>query len=153
MNIEVLAPRRGRQGVALATSLMLAVLILVLGTTLLTSSQRDLFFQRQQQARDKAELLARSGLEFAAYLLGQGTATFNSTLAVDTPQTYQVNGTTEVFILERKQDPVTFRLALQVTGLVRRTNGDELARRTLVVPYGSDNFLSPSELETQVYGK
>ena len=137
----------------MATSLMLALLILILGSTLLTSSQRDLFFQRQQQARDQADLLARSGLEHANFLASQVPSQINSTLAENSPREYQVSGTTEVFILERRRDGVTSRQALIVTGQVRQTNGTVLASRTYVVPFGVDNILQPPELETLVYAK
>lgn len=132
---------------------MLAVLILILGTTLLTSSQRDLFFQRQQEARDKANLLAQSGLEHAAFLASQIPSQLNATLNVNTPVDYFVTGTTELFILERSEDPITSRQALVVTGEVRKSNGDVLGSRTFIVPFGPDNILQPPEIRTQAYAK
>ena len=145
--------RKDVRGIALATSLMLALLILILGSTLLTSSQRDLFFQRQQQARDQAELLARSGLEYASFLIYDNPSGFNAALPANTPQEHQVSGSTEVFLLERRQDTITGQQALMVTGQVRKTNGDVLASRVFVVPYGLDNVLQAPEIMAQVYAK
>lgn len=136
---------------ALATSLMLSVLLLVLGIALLSSSQRDLFFQRQQQARDRAEVLARSGMEHALYLLNQTPSELNTEVPMGTSSTYTVLAPTEFFVLEQRQDPVTFLRALIIKGEVRQTNGEVLATRTIIVPYGPDNFLDPSEFQTQSY--
>jgi hypothetical protein len=145
--------RNHTRGVALATSLMLSVLILVLGIALLSTSQRDLFFQRQQQARDKAEILARSGLEHSLYLLNQEPSLLDPSLPVNTPVTFDVVAPTETFVLERRQDAVTSQFALVVQGVVRHTNGQVLATRTIIVPYGPDSFLTEAELETQSYSQ
>ena len=135
------------RGMALATSLMLSVLILVLGMSLLTTSQHDLAFQRQQRARDSAELLARSGLEHCLFLLTQLPPPLNTPVSpFDTPQQYDVLAPTEYFTIER-------RSVLLVEGVVTKTNGEVLARRTIVVPYGPDNNLTRQEIETQAFYK
>lgn len=138
------------RGIALATSLMLSVLILVLGIALLSSSQRDLFFQRQAKAKDQADVLARSGLEHALFLLNQTPPELNSNLPTDTPQAYTVNAT-EAFTLERRRDSGSGFFILVAKGLVYKGNGDVLASRTLIVPYGPDGVITEAEFETQTY--
>ena len=147
--------RRHRlRGMALATSLMLSVLILVLGMSLLTTSQHDLAFQRQQRARDKAELLARSGLEHCLYLLTQLPPPLNTEPSLfDTPQQFNVLAPTEYFTIERRTEFVGGPRVLLVEGVVTKTNGEVLARRTIVVPYGADRNLTRQEIETQAYYK
>ena len=144
-------PRGKKRGIALATSLMLSVLILVFGIALLSSSQKDLFFQRQQQARDRADVLARSGAEHALYLLSQTPSVLDTEVPMDTSTEYPVLASTEFFILEQRQDPITLQMALLIKGEVRQSNGVVLATRTIVVPYGPDNVLNPAEFETQSY--
>jgi hypothetical protein len=138
---------------ALATSLMLSVLILVLGMSLLTTSQHDLAFQRQQRARDRAELLARSGMEHVVYLMAQAPSEFNTTnvpLNTD-PEEYHVIQDLEYFTLGQQQDVPGGPKVLIVEGLVKQANGKTLAKRTIVVPFGSDNNLVKSEVETQAF--
>lgn len=141
------------RGVALATALMLSMLLLVLGLTLLTSSQRDLYFQQQQQARDKAELLAQSGLEYCHYLVNQTPPALDSTLTLNTVYTYTVQSPTDTYQIERRMDPATGMLALVVEGLVKKTSGEVQARRTIVVPYGPDYVITEADFATQSFSK
>lgn len=144
------------RGMALAASLMLSVLILVLGMSLLTTSQHDLAFQRQQRARDSAELLARSGLEHCLFLLTQLPPPLNTPISLfDTPQRYDVLAPTEYFTIERRSEFVGGPRVLLVEGVVTKTNGEVMARRTIVVPYGpNDNqTLTRQEIETQAFYK
>lgn len=64
----VLPPKRivgcgGRAGVALASVLLVSLVILTLGLGLLSVCQRDLRFQRVLQSQDRARVLARAALE------------------------------------------------------------------------------------------
>lgn len=148
-----LGHKLGSRGMALVASLFISVLILVLGMSLLTASQHDLAFQRQQQARDEADLLARSGLEFCLFRLNQNPPALDDLLTVDVAQTFQVNGSTEYFTLERRGETPSGPYVLIVEGVVRKANGELLASRTIAVPYGPDNLLTEAEVKTQAYDK
>jgi hypothetical protein len=148
--------KAARRGMALATSLMLSVLILVLGMSLLTTSQHDLAFQRQQRARDRAELLARSGLEHVDYLMNQDPTQFDIVsvpLTTTTPRKYHIVQDVEYFTLSQQEEGPGGRRVLIVEGVVESTNPETAAKRTIVVPFGPDNILLRSELATQAFHK
>lgn len=135
---------------ALATALMLSVLILVLGMSLLTTSQHDLAFQRQQRARDRAEVLARSGLEYTSHLLIDDPSL--AALGTGTVNTFNVVNDVEYFTLEVREDAGS--KALISEGIIKNSpSGQIQARRTIVVPFGVDNTLLKAEIETQAYYK
>ena len=148
--------RKGkRRGMALATSLMLSVLILVLGMSLLTTSQHDLAFQRQQRARDRAELLARSGMEHVDYLLAQDPSQFNTVNVPlnTTPKKYHVVQDVEYFTLSQQEETPGGRRVLLVEGVVESSNPETAATRTIAVPFGFKSEPLRSEIATNAFHK
>jgi hypothetical protein len=62
------ARRRHEEGAALATALLLTLILLTLGMSFLTFCQRDLQFQRREQVVNQAQNLARAGIEYFNFL-------------------------------------------------------------------------------------
>lgn len=121
--------RTRNKGIAIATALMLMVLLLVLGLSLLSSSQRDLNFQRRQALADRAATLAQSGVEYYIYLRSQTPS------AAPTPsgQVTIPVATGEAIVLENVGTPLgTFTSTAQIAN----SDGDVIFERTIVVPGG-----------------
>lgn len=89
--------RTTHRGAALATSILLTVLLLTLGISFLGFCQHDLYFQRQQQADRQAQALARAALEYYQYRFYEGTLPANGEVV-----TREVVPDTEQFEVERE---------------------------------------------------
>lgn len=121
------ARNRDQRGAALATAMLLTLLLLTLGISFLTFCQRDLSFQRRQQAGSRAQNLARDGVEYWNYLDNKpGGATlpaFNASL------TKNVVPGQERFIIERQ---ATARHYIS-RGQVLDDDGNVIAERAIFV--------------------
>lgn len=121
------ARNRDRRGAALATAMLLTLLLLTLGMSFLTFCQRDLKFQRRQQASARAQNLARAGIEYWNYLDnlpgGPALPAFGASI------TKNVVPGEERFIIERQ---TTARHYIS-RGQVLDENGDVIAERAIFV--------------------
>lgn len=117
------------RGAALATSILLTLLLLTLGISFLTFCQHDLYFQRQQQWDRQAQSLARAGIEYYQYRYYDGAA-----MAPGEKVTREVVPDVEEFEVERDADPVSNSYTTR--GRVFDGHGKLLAERVIYVPYG-----------------
>ena len=114
------------RGAALATALMLTMVLLMLGMSFLTFCQRDLQFQRRQQASNQAQNLARAGVEHYNYLsnkLPSQAPAHGATLLIEVvPGQEQIE-------LQR----LTTGNQFISRGRVLRANGEVISERAVVV--------------------
>lgn len=121
----------GARGAALITALGLISFLLLLGLGFLTYVQRDLGFQRHQQAEARAQALARSGIEYYNYLDRQIPRTAPIYGAPGNPIVVTLSAT-EQFEIEALSDPNTYA----VTGRILAEDGSVVTERRLVMPLG-----------------
>lgn len=117
------------RGAALATALLLTMVLLLIGMSFLTFCQRDLGFQRRQQASNQAQNLARAGVEHYNYLRNK------------VPSQAPAQGT--VLIIEVVPGEEQIELERLATGnqfisrgRILRANGEVIAERAVVVTSG-----------------
>lgn len=128
--------KRRPSGAALASALLLTMLLLMIGMSFLTFCQRDLQFQRRQQASNQAQNLARSGIEYYNYLRNKF------------PSQTPANGSRIVISVVPGEEEIELeRLATGhqfiSRGRVLRSNGEVLSERAVVVTNGGsyDRYL------------
>ncbi len=115
------------RGAALATSILLTLVLLCLGIGFLTFCQHDLFFQRQQQADRQAQTLARAAVEYYQYRYYSGAAVANSEVV-----TREVVPDLEEMEVERMDLGDSY----WARGRVLDGRGNVVAERVIYVPYG-----------------
>ncbi len=123
--------RRGQRGAALATAMLLTLILLTLGLSFLTFCQSDLNFQRHQQLQERAENLALAGVEYWNYLDNKSPPAIPP---YSTSVTKAVVVGAERFILER----LASKRHYLSRGQVLDSGGNVIAERTIVVvDYGT----------------
>lgn len=128
--------RRKEKGAALATAMLLTLLLLTLGMSFLTFCQRDLKFQRRQQESNRAQNLARAGIEYWNYL---DNKTPPQLPALNSSITKWVVPNVERFVLER-QDANRHYIS---KGQVLNDDGEVIAERAIFVSdfgYGARSY-------------
>lgn len=125
--LESMTTGRKTRGAALATAILLTLLLLTLGMSFLTFCQRDLQFQRRQQNAAQAQNLALAGIEYFRYLDNKTPSV--APVMGDPPIVVEVVPDLEEFEIERVQirDYVS-------RGRVMDGNGNILAERVICVP-------------------
>ena len=114
--------------------MLLTLLLLTLGISFLTFCQRDLNFQRLQQASAKAQNLARAGIEYWNYLDNKVPIAIP---AWNTSITRNVVPGQERFILERQGEARHYISR----GQVLDDDGTVIAERAIYVrDYGSGGY-------------
>lgn len=107
----------------------LIVFMLILGLAYQTFLQRDLGFQRQQLLQNRAQALARSGMEHYLYQMRQVPVVMDAynpvQIDIGSPPTEQI-----LINVENVQRTTT------ITGRILNTDGDVLAERRIVIPRG-----------------
>ena len=129
------ARNRDQRGAALATAMLLTLLLLTLGMSFLTFCQNDLKFQRQQQAARRAQNLARDGIEYWNYLLNKPTPAIP---ANNGSIQKEVIANQERFIIRREATGISY----SSIGQVIDQDGNVIAEREIFVTGSGQNTRS-----------
>ena len=108
--------------------MLLTVLLLVLGISFLTFCQRDLQFQRRQQEANRAQNLARAGVEY--YLYKRNKIPSEAPPAGGIAVEYPVVAGQESILLQTLPNTTSFIS----TGRVYTSDGAVAVERAIVVP-------------------